>query len=43
MDLDINYQSYVDPRLNSEQSIELAFEIAQILNEKNKSRGIFNV
>lgn len=33
-DLDYNYQSSVDPRLNFEQSIELAFLIAEILAEK---------
>lgn len=31
-DLLINYQSNCDPRLNAEQAVELAFEIANILN-----------
>ncbi len=31
-DLDANYQSSCDPRLNAEQSVELAFEIARMIN-----------
>lgn len=31
-DLHLNYQTNCDPRLNAEQSVELAFEIAEILN-----------
>lgn len=30
-DLNLNYQTNCDPRLNAEQSVELAFEIAEIL------------
>jgi 3-deoxy-7-phosphoheptulonate synthase len=31
-DLQLNYQTNCDPRLNAEQSVELAFELAEILN-----------
>jgi 3-deoxy-7-phosphoheptulonate synthase len=31
-DLQLNYQTNCDPRLNAEQSVELAFELATILN-----------
>ncbi len=30
-DLNLNYQTNCDPRLNAEQAVELAFEIAEIL------------
>ena len=30
-DLTLNYQTTCDPRLNAEQAVELAFEIAQII------------
>jgi len=30
-DLDLNYQTNCDPRLNAEQAVELAFEIAEVL------------
>jgi 3-deoxy-7-phosphoheptulonate synthase len=30
-DLDLNYQTNCDPRLNAEQAVELAFEIAAVL------------
>ncbi len=33
-DLNINYLTHCDPRLNAEQSVELAFEIAEILKPK---------
>lgn len=29
-----NYQTMCDPRLNAEQSLELAFQIAELLREK---------
>ena len=29
-----NYRTYCDPRLNAEQSIEMAFKIASFLNKK---------
>ena len=42
-DLNLNYQTTCDPRLNAEQAVELAFEIAQIIrpqgNDKQK-RGL---
>ena len=31
-DLHRNYQTTCDPRLNAEQAVELAFELAQILH-----------
>jgi 3-deoxy-7-phosphoheptulonate synthase len=31
-DLRLNYQTNCDPRLNAEQAVELAFELAAILN-----------
>jgi len=31
-DLDLNYLTNCDPRLNAEQAVELAFEIADLLN-----------
>ena len=33
-DLDQNYQSMCDPRLNAEQSVELAFELAEIIHPR---------
>lgn len=36
-DLVVNYQSSCDPRLNPEQSVELAFELAGILNPSQNS------
>lgn len=30
-DLDTNYQTLCDPRLNAEQSLELAFQIAELI------------
>jgi 3-deoxy-7-phosphoheptulonate synthase len=30
-DLQINYQTNCDPRLNAEQAVEFAFEIAELL------------
>lgn len=30
-DLDINYETTCDPRLNAEQSLELAFQIAEMI------------
>jgi 3-deoxy-7-phosphoheptulonate synthase len=33
-DLNRNYQSTCDPRLNAEQAIEIAFEIAEIINPR---------
>jgi 3-deoxy-7-phosphoheptulonate synthase len=32
--LHMNYQTSCDPRLNAEQSVELAFELAEMLLEK---------
>ena len=32
-DLQVNYQTNCDPRLNAEQAVELAFELADILNQ----------
>ncbi|OXU15578.1 3-deoxy-7-phosphoheptulonate synthase class II [Sedimentisphaera salicampi] len=32
-DLELNYRSTCDPRLNAEQAVELAFELAEIINE----------
>lgn len=34
-DLDTNYQSTCDPRLNAQQAVELAFQIAEIINPGN--------
>jgi len=34
-DLKLNYQTNCDPRLNAEQSVELAFEIANILHSRS--------
>ena len=31
-DLKLNYQTNCDPRLNAEQAVELAFELADIIN-----------
>jgi len=33
-DLKINYQTHCDPRLNAEQAVELAFELAAIMNPR---------
>ena len=33
-DLKLNYQTNCDPRLNAEQAVEIAFEIADILNPR---------
>jgi 3-deoxy-7-phosphoheptulonate synthase len=34
-DLSRNYQSYCDPRLNYNQSLEMAFLISELLNRKS--------
>ncbi len=36
-DLKLNYQTNCDPRLNAEQAVEIAFEIANILNPQTPS------
>lgn len=36
IDLKLNYQTTCDPRLNAEQAMELAFEIAEILNPRTQ-------
>jgi 3-deoxy-7-phosphoheptulonate synthase len=36
-DLHINYETACDPRLNHEQSIELAFMITDLINKKDYS------
>jgi 3-deoxy-7-phosphoheptulonate synthase len=38
-DLGRNYQTHCDPRLNCEQAVELAFEIADILAPKEGSQN----
>ena len=38
-DLHLNYQTQCDPRLNAEQAVEIAFEIAGILNPQEKAEG----
>ncbi len=35
-DLELNYQTSCDPRLNPEQAVELAFELSQILNPTHR-------
>lgn len=37
VDLQRDYRSYVDPRLNAQQSIEMAFVIAEMMQKNNKS------
>jgi len=36
-DLQLNYQSFCDPRLNYEQSLDMAFLIAKILEDQRKT------
>jgi 3-deoxy-7-phosphoheptulonate synthase len=33
-DLNLNYQTNCDPRLNAKQAVELAFEIAEIIRTR---------
>ena len=39
-DLDDRYHTFCDPRLNAEQSIELAFLLAELLKKERLGRGI---
>ncbi|MCT4574992.1 MAG: 3-deoxy-7-phosphoheptulonate synthase [Alphaproteobacteria bacterium] len=40
-DLSANYETKVDPRLNNEQALEMAFDVAEIINKKsNKKKNI---
>lgn len=38
-DLKINYQTNCDPRLNAEQAVEIAFELATIINPSGRGVG----
>ncbi|HRS98042.1 MAG TPA: 3-deoxy-7-phosphoheptulonate synthase class II, partial [Smithella sp.] len=38
-DLKLNYQTNCDPRLNAEQAVEIAFELAAIINPRRRDTG----
>jgi 3-deoxy-7-phosphoheptulonate synthase len=38
-DLNDRYHTFCDPRLNAEQSIELAFLLAELLKEEREAKG----
>ncbi len=39
-DLSDSYDTSCDPRLNAEQSIEVAFLVAELLKEERQARGL---
>lgn len=39
-DLSTNYQTFCDPRLNYEQSLDVAFKIVEMLNAEKNEEGL---